>query len=329
MPDGGSVRTLTHALSRRRLLSGSVRGAAATLITQYAGAQGAAPVALAVPVPAAPDAMASDASPPQGNLLPVDGASLYYELRGCGPLLLLIQGGAGDADSTPDLVDHLATHYTVLTYDRRGYSRSTLDGPAEPLTIQTHADDAHFLLAALTCHPVRVFGTSIGAVIGIDLLSRYADQVRLLVAHEPPLVELAPADSNNAALTAALRSGANPVQALQQFAFGLGIDPNDREPGVDPSPPPSPYAAQNARYFVTYDLNATAQYRLDRNALAQDAGQVVAAAGSIDRETQPYQAAVALGTLLGETLVEFPGSHNGYVRRPRAFAALLRDVLGD
>ncbi len=318
-PDQGSARPRRSGLSRRRLL----RGGSAALLSLAAAADGVAAGA-ARAFSAGRRASRAD-RPPQSGLLPLNGVNLYYELHGAGPLLLIIQGGAGDADSTPDLVDHLSTHYTVLTYDRRGYSRSTLDAPP----IQMHSDDAQQLLAALTCRSARVFGTSIGAVIGIDLLSRYPQQVRLLVAHEPPLAELAPPDSNDATLAAALRNGTNPVQALQQFAGSLGIDVNDREPGVDPSPPPSPYAAQNARYFLKYDVSAIAQYRLDRAAILSDSAQIVAAAGSTDRETQPYKAAVALGDLLGQTLVEFPGSHNGYVLRPRAFAALLRDVFGD
>jgi hypothetical protein len=45
-----------------------------------------------------------------------------------------------------ELIDHL----TVVTYDRRGLSRSKINTPNEKLTLSTHSDDAHSLLAALT-----------------------------------------------------------------------------------------------------------------------------------------------------------------------------------
>jgi pimeloyl-ACP methyl ester carboxylesterase len=61
--------------------------------------------------------------------LRVNGASLHYEVRGQGPLLLLIPGGAGDAASFDGIADDLAAEYTVATYDPRGMSRSTLDDP--------------------------------------------------------------------------------------------------------------------------------------------------------------------------------------------------------
>src|SRR5919199_2527173 len=48
----------------------------------------------------------------RSGFVPVPGARLYYQLRGAGPLLLIVQGGAGDADAAPEVVDHLANHYT-------------------------------------------------------------------------------------------------------------------------------------------------------------------------------------------------------------------------
>jgi pimeloyl-ACP methyl ester carboxylesterase len=54
----------------------------------------------------------------------------------------------------------------VVTYDRRGLSRSTLDDPDEHPDSQTHGDDAHRLLAHLTTEPSLVLGTSLGARAG-------------------------------------------------------------------------------------------------------------------------------------------------------------------
>src|SRR5690349_5731606 len=98
------------------------------------------------------------------TILEVPGAVLHYRLEGSGPLLLISQSGEGDADRTVDLVGHLKDEYTVLTYDRRGLSRSRLDRPA---TMADHADDVHRLLAHLTDEPVAMLGCSLGAVIGL------------------------------------------------------------------------------------------------------------------------------------------------------------------
>ena len=71
------------------------------------------------------------------DTLRVPGVTLFYRLRGSGPMLLILPGGDGDADSTDSLCKQLDGRYTVVTYDRRGLSRSILDSPAESLTIST------------------------------------------------------------------------------------------------------------------------------------------------------------------------------------------------
>ena len=54
-----------------------------------------------------------------------EGDELYYEVRGSGPPLLLIHGGVIDASGFSRAADLLAADSTVITYDRRAYSRST------------------------------------------------------------------------------------------------------------------------------------------------------------------------------------------------------------
>jgi hypothetical protein len=62
------------------------------------------------------------------STLKVPGAQLYYEVSGDGPLLILIPGAAGTGEVFRPLTGPLAERYQVVTYDRRGFSRSELDG---------------------------------------------------------------------------------------------------------------------------------------------------------------------------------------------------------
>lgn len=71
--------------------------------------------------------------------LEVPGASIYYEVRGSGPILLLIHGGGGDVDKFRLIADHLADAYTVLTYDRRGHSRSNPADRTEAYRVEIQA----------------------------------------------------------------------------------------------------------------------------------------------------------------------------------------------
>jgi pimeloyl-ACP methyl ester carboxylesterase len=70
------------------------------------------------------------------NSLRVEGATLFYRVRGSGPLLLILPGGHGDADTADALGNELVDRYTVITYDRRGMSRSKIEAPSENLTLR-------------------------------------------------------------------------------------------------------------------------------------------------------------------------------------------------
>ncbi len=63
---------------------------------------------------------------------------LYYEVRGTGPLVVLV-GAPMDADAFAPLADLLADSYSVLTTDPRGINRSRLAGSTS--TPEQRADD--------------------------------------------------------------------------------------------------------------------------------------------------------------------------------------------
>jgi pimeloyl-ACP methyl ester carboxylesterase len=126
----------------------------------------------------------------RADTLRVPGATLHYEVCGTGPVLLLIPGGPADAGGFAPIRNVLSDRYTVVTYDPRGVSRSPLDGEPQDTTVQIFAHDAHQLLAALGTEPAYVLGDSGGALVGLELVSQHPEQVRVLVAHEPPLTRL-------------------------------------------------------------------------------------------------------------------------------------------
>jgi pimeloyl-ACP methyl ester carboxylesterase len=251
--------------------------------------------------------------------LRVPGADLFYRTQGAGPLLLLIQGGAGDADGTHGIAGHLVEHYTVLSYDRRGLSRSTLDDPAEVPGIGTHADDVHRLLASLTSEPVAVFGTSFGAYLGLELVARHSEQVKVLVAHEPPATQFLPDEKETLARLAAISSD-------EEAAAMLGLDFDEHEPGVE-FPPPTPRQEANEAFFRARDARAVAAHRFDEALLRAARAQVLPAAGATSGTAFACRCAEELARLLGNETVYFPGSHVGLISHPAAFAAKLREVL--
>lgn len=265
----------------------------------------------------------------KSGMLRVPGASLYYEVRGSGPLLLLIAGGGGGgAGDWNGFVNYLTDTYTVVTYDRRGALRSTLDAPVEEIPLQTHGDDAHRLLEALSTEPAYVFGSSAGALVGLELVARHPEQVRTLVAHEPPTHYLLADEepSQQSPLEIYRREGG--LAALRQYAALSGMNYQDREPGVE-FPEVSREGAANADALFKYTFLAVRRYRLDFAALSAAPTLIVLAGGSAGRESVTYRCAVAVAEHLGTTVVEFPSHHAGYMTHPQAFAQRLREVLSD
>src|SRR5205085_849443 len=83
----------------------------------------------------------------------------------------------------------LASHFpdrTVVTYDPRGVERSAKPDQTVGSTPEQHAEDIHRVIASVGGQ-VDLFTTSGGAVNALALVARHPDDVRTLVAHEPPL----------------------------------------------------------------------------------------------------------------------------------------------
>jgi pimeloyl-ACP methyl ester carboxylesterase len=292
------------------------------------------------------------------NTLHVPGANLHYEVRGSGPVLLLICGGVYDAAGYAGLAERLADRYTVVTYDRRGNSRSPLDGPPEPQRIEVHGDDAHRVLDAVgvTANaPAYVFGNSSGAIIGLELAARHPEQVRTLVAHEPPSFELLPDRDRWRAMIeraeeAFATEGAGPAMGILGAELGMsgGEQADDgaqaggdaaaqgqRAPGgaaLPEEPDPETMAAmarmqKNMEQFIGYEVPPFSRYAIDFAALQASRARVVAVMGDASKGEPPHRAAVALAERLGTKPVAFPGDHGGFGAEAGAFAARLREVL--
>jgi non-heme chloroperoxidase len=86
---------------------------------------------------------------------------LYYEDHGSGPTVLLIHGWPVDSRSwEPQLHALLAAGYRVITYDRRGFGRSSR--PTTGYDFTTLANDLDVLLSQLELRDVTLIGFSLG-----------------------------------------------------------------------------------------------------------------------------------------------------------------------
>jgi pimeloyl-ACP methyl ester carboxylesterase len=265
------------------------------------------------------------------SILEVPGAQLHYEVHGSGPLLLMVPGASGEAGSFIMVTGHLAERYTVVTYDRRGFSRSRLDGPQDyDRRLETDADDARRLLKHLGDEPATVFGSSSGGIVALDLLTHHPSVVRTLVPFEPPAVRLLPDGQQWLDFFSGLydlyrQSGIEP--ALKKFREHAFTAPDRQAMARATDPRSSGQVLANATYWFEHELRQYPAADLDLDALNARADRIVPAAGRESRGQPAHEVSVELATKLGRDLVELPGGHVGFVTRPAEFARELVQAL--
>src|SRR5262249_34354906 len=102
-----------------------------------------------------------------------NGVRLYYEMCGAGPSVLFITGSTGDAGNFTRTAELLADEFTVVTYDRRGNSRSERPAGWTTTSVQEQAEDAAGVIEELHIAPAVVFGASAGGPIAVELIIRH------------------------------------------------------------------------------------------------------------------------------------------------------------
>jgi pimeloyl-ACP methyl ester carboxylesterase len=123
----------------------------------------------------------------------VNGVQLFYEMTGSGPGLVLVHGSWGDHANWAAVAPALAESFRVVTYDRRGHSRSErLPGQG---SVHEDVADVAALIEHLDLAPAHVAANSFGAAIALRLAARRPDLLRSLIAHEPPLIGLLAEDA--------------------------------------------------------------------------------------------------------------------------------------
>lgn len=284
---------------------------------------------------------------PTTRTLDAPGATLTYDVRPAAsgttePPLFLIgspmgAGGFGTlAGFFPDR--------TVVTYDPRGVERSIKDDPASQSTPAQHADDLHRIIAELDSGPVDLFASSGGAVNALALVSAHPEDVRTLVAHEPPLATILPDREGAMALTTAIG------ETYQRSGFGAGMahfivgvshkGPITTEFAAQPGPDPAmfgmPTGDDGSRTdpLLGQNMLTCTHYEPDFDALRAAPTRIVFAAGTESEGEMANRGAHAAAERLGTEPVTFPSGHGGFLGNeygqpgdPDGFAATLREVL--
>ena len=280
------------------------------------------------------------------HTLDVPGATLTYDVRrneaSTEPILLLIGSPMGAA-GFGTLSQHFSDR-TVVTYDPRGVERSVKADPASPVTPDVHADDLHRLIQAIGGGSVDLFASSGGAVNALALVSKHPEDVRTLVAHEPPLASILPDREHAMAATRAVQ------ETYQRSGWGAGLahfialtshrGPFTAEVASQPAPDPAMFGmpteddGSRTDPLLGQNLITSTHYGPDLDALRSASTRIVIAAGEESEGQLANRGAFAAAERLGTKPVSFPSDHGGFLGgeygqtgEPDAFAAKLREVL--
>jgi pimeloyl-ACP methyl ester carboxylesterase len=257
----------------------------------------------------------------------VNGAELYYEVRGTGPPVLLIMGATGDGGHFDELAAQLADEFTVISYDRRGNGRSPAPAGWRTTSPEEQADDAAALLDALGTGRAAVFGTSSGGLFALCLLVRHPGAVRGAILHEPGLYALV--DDFHAvrapirALVQEARDAGGSSAAVERFWCYIVEDENGWN-RLTPALRQRLRASASTLFEIeleTYEL-----YLPDKETLT---GIAVPVHLLVSEDGLPFFAQIAarLGERLGVDVATVRGRHDAYHQYPREFAEAVRPFL--
>lgn len=124
----------------------------------------------------------------------VNGAELYYEMKGEGNPLLLLHAGVADSRMWDEQFEALAKAYRVIRFDLRGFGRSSM-----PPGSFSNVEDVRALLDALETKDVTLLGVSFGGLIALDFALAYPHYASALILGAPSV------------------SGAGPSERIRQF----------------------------------------------------------------------------------------------------------------
>ncbi len=258
----------------------------------------------------------------RGKIL-ANGAELYHEVRGTGPALLFISGALGDAGGWEKAANLLAQDFTVVSYDRRGNSRSPAPRDWKSTSLDEQADDAAALLERLGLAPASVYGSSGGGAIALNVVLRRPDLVRGVILHEPWLPgllddpEAAGAEFRDivtkAAMVGGMRAG---VEAFLRFVAGdanyEAIPPDRRERMFG-----------NGETCFLIESPMYPKFHPDEETLAAIARPVKIQAG-IDGAPIFAEIANRLAKLLRTEVIRIPGAHAPHMDHPDEMVREIR-----
>lgn len=105
---------------------------------------------------------------------------VHYRRAGDGPVILMLHASLNTSATFLPLISPLAGQFTVIAMDTPGYGLSDVLSPNEP-EIEDYADGVIEFMDGLGLKRVALYGMLTGAMIGVDLASRYPERFSAVI----------------------------------------------------------------------------------------------------------------------------------------------------
>lgn len=173
-----------------------------------------------------------------------------------------------------------------------------------------------------------VFGSSIGAVIALDLAARYPSSVKKVIAHEPPLINLLP-ESEKAGKVPDIKPNETPFEAMRRFTGSFGLVPRNLagQTFMHVSKDAMKRKAADTKFFLEHESKGVDSFKPDIEKMRELHSKIVFIAGKESKGKFLYGLAIKTAQDTGSRFFEVAGHHVGYGQYPEEFAKELIELL--
>ena len=261
--------------------------------------------------------------------LKTEDVDLYYERTGEGQPMILIHGAVADADYFSESVPILRKFYDVITYDRRGNSRST---PKEGATFQIadQVKDVVALIEALDLQQVILVGHSAGGEMALETFRVATSRIARVILYETPLLsmitEQRPDMPEWIANMEALNASGKHREVAKEFGLSIGVmDKRARKKNRDEKQKDR----MNFGHFINHEFHAFSYYEPDIDFCRVNRDYITAVVGDGSEQTGSHLSLAMriFAETVGCDLYHLAGFHNLPYDLPKDFVAGVLGIL--
>lgn len=271
----------------------------------------------------------------RNGLFPREGVSLYYEIQGTGPLIFLISAGYGTSEPYSEFALALSSHFTVVTFDRRGFYRSK-KLTSDPWSYRTlyleNANDTAALINHFSEEPVKVFASSNGCFIAMELLRQHPKLVEKLIIHEPPPTLSYDKETfeSIALVTKKIIDANRESGAMAAMPLFMPLVMSEREQAIiresEAYTKLLALSMITLGFFFDYEMQALREFEPPLEIMDQQRGKITLLFSNESDTPCTTQPIKGLAKRLRLPLTETEGGHIGYASHPENFAQIVRQA---